>query len=100
MADNKEVLHERLYVTVPGTDRLRKSSAGTVRRLVGEGWREVARQQRPEHPEYLMARFERTGHLPLKARLPKGPQEQPRFERRPRGQGPGGPPGRGGRRGR
>ncbi len=97
MADFKEVLHERLYVRVPGTDKLRKTAAGRVKHLVTAGWREMERIQRPEHADYLVARFERTGHPPLKTRLPKGPQEQPRFERRPRFGGPGGP---GGPRGR
>ena len=83
MAEYKEVRHERLYVTVPGTDKLRKTAAGRLRRLLADGWRETERWQKPDHVE---VRIERTGLTPLKVRLPKGVQEQPRFERRPRGQ--------------
>jgi len=84
MADHKEVRLERLYVKVPGTDKLRKTAAGRLRRLLAEGWRETERAQNADH---VAVRFERTGHTPLKYRLPKGPQEQARPERRPRGQG-------------
>ncbi len=87
MGDYKEVMQERLYVKVPGTDKLRKNSAGRLRYLMATGWRETAREQKADH---LAVQVERTGHTPLKARLPKGPQEQPRFERRPRNQNFGG----------
>ena len=92
MGDHKEILQEQLYVKVPGTDKLRKSAAGRIRYLLATGWRETAREQKADH---VAVQFERTGHVPLKARLPKGPQEQPRFERRPRGQGNFGGGGRG-----
>ena len=92
MSDYKEVLHERLYVKVPGTDKLRKTAAARLKHLLANGYREIERAQRPDH---IMVRFERTGHAPLKARIPKkGPEIK--IERRPRrdGQG-GGPAGRG-----
>jgi hypothetical protein len=80
MADYKEVLHERLFVRVPGTDKLRRTAANRLKHLLGNGWRETDRRQEPDH---VMIRFERTGHAPMKARLPKkGPEV--RIERRPR----------------
>jgi hypothetical protein len=93
MPDYKEVLHERLYVRVPGTDKLRKTAAARIKHLLANGWRETERDQRPDH---VMVRFERTGHAPMRARLPKAVPEV-KFERRPRGQGRGGPGGPGGR---
>jgi uncharacterized membrane protein YgcG len=87
MSDYKELRVERLYVTVPNTDKLRRNAAGRHRHLLADGWREVERRQEPDH---IWVRYERTGHLPLRFRLPKGPQEAVRFERRPRGGGPGG----------
>jgi hypothetical protein len=91
MPDYKEVLHERLYVKVPGTDKLRKTAAARLKHLLANGYREIERAQNPDH---IMVRFERTGHAPLKARLPKkGPEI--RIERRPRRDGQGGPGGRG-----
>jgi len=92
MSDYKEVLHERLYVKVPGTDKLRKTASARLKHLLANGYREIERAQKPDH---IMVRFERTGHAPLKARIPKkGPEIK--IERRPRrdGQG-GGPAGRG-----
>jgi hypothetical protein len=80
MADYKEVLHERLFVRVPGTDKLRKTAANRLKHLLANGWRETDRRQEPDH---VMVRFERTGHAPMKARLPKGAPEV-RIERRPR----------------
>lgn len=92
MADYKEILHERLYVRVPGTDKLRKTAAARLKHLLAEGWRETGRDS---HPDHIMVKLERTGHAPLKARLPKiGPEV--RVERRPRRDG--GPPGGRGRR--
>ena len=89
MADYKEILHERLYVRVPGTDKLRRTASARLKHLLADGWREISREVRPDH---IMVRLERTGHAPLKARLPKKSPEV-RIERRPRG--PGGPGGRG-----
>ncbi|HEY7401669.1 MAG TPA: hypothetical protein VH989_12330 [Actinomycetota bacterium] len=88
MADYKEVRHERLYVTVPGSEQLRKTASARLKHLLANGWRETDRQR---HPDHVMVRFERTGHAPLKARLPKATPEV-RIERRPRRDGPGGPP--------
>ena len=78
MADYKEVLHERLYVKVPGTDTLRKTAASRRKHLLAAGWRETDRFQKPDHIEI---RFERTGHAPMQARRPRYVPEQ-RFERR------------------
>lgn len=83
MAEYKEVTHERLYVRVPGTDKLRKTAGNRLKHLVAAGWRETDRQMFPDH---VMVRFERTGHAPMRARLPKqGPEI--RIERRPRRDG-------------
>lgn len=92
MANYKEVQVERLYVRVPGTDKLRKGAAGRLRHLLADGWRETERTHKADH---IAVRVERTGHTPLKGRLPKGAPAPQRFERRPRGQGQFG--GRGGR---
>lgn len=67
MADYREVLHERLYVRVPGTDKLRRTAAARLKHLLANGWREIERSQ---DTDYLRVRLERTGHAPMKARLP------------------------------
>ena len=86
MADYKEVLHERMYVRIPGTDKLRKTASNRLKHLIANGWRETDRQQFPDH---IMMRFERAGHAPMKARLPKaGPEIH--IERRPRRDNQGG----------
>lgn len=90
MADYKEVIHERLYVRVPGTDKLRKTAAARLKHLLANGWRET---ERGRTADYVQVRFERTGHAPMKARLPKkGPEIR---DQRPRRRD-GGPGGRGG----
>lgn len=83
MADYREVLHERLYVTVPGSDRLRKTAASRIKHLMANGWRELERKQ---HPDHIMVKLERTGHAPMRARIPKEVPEV-RIERRPRRDG-------------
>ena len=90
MADYREVLHERMYVRVPGGDKLRKTAAARLKHLLATGWREVERNQLPDH---IWIRFERTGHAPMKARLPKKAPEV-EIQRRPRrdGRGFGGRP--------
>jgi hypothetical protein len=89
MPDYREVLHERLFVTVPGTDKLRRTASSRLKHLLANGWREMERKQ---HPDHIMVRFERTGHAPMKARVPKAVPEV-RIERRPRRDA--GPPPRG-----
>ena len=90
MSDYKEIIHERLYVKVPGGDRLRKNAAARQKHLLANGWRETERNQ---NADYIQVRFERTGHAPMKARLPKkGPEI--RDQRRPRRDNRGGPGGR------
>ena len=93
MADYKQILHERLYVRVPGTDKLRKTAASRLKHLIANGWRETERKQQPDH---IWVRFERTGHAPMQARLPKKAPEIV-IERRPRRDNRGGSF-RGGRR--
>ena len=61
MPDYKEILHERLYVRVPGTDKLRKTAAARLKHLLANGWRETDRQQTPDH---MMVRFERPATPP------------------------------------
>jgi len=97
MAEFKEVRVERLYVKVPNTDKLRKTAAGRHRYLLATGWREMDRKLEFDH---VTVRYERTGHTPLKSRLPKVEPEVQRMDRRPRGQfGGGGGRGFGGRGG-
>jgi hypothetical protein len=83
MADYKEVTHERLYVKVPGSDKLRKTAAARLKHLLASGWRETERTQATD---YIQVRLERSGHAPMKARLPK-PAPEIRIERRPRRDG-------------
>jgi hypothetical protein len=91
MADYREVLLERLYVRVPGTDKLRRTATARLKHLLANGWREIERSQ---DTDFVRVRLERTGHAPMKARLPKiGPEI--RIERRPRRDGQGGQGGRG-----
>jgi len=83
MADYKEVLHENLYVKVPGSDNLRKTAASRLKHLLATGWRETGRMR---HTDYVQVRLERTGHAPMKARMPrKAPEIQ--IQRRPRRDG-------------
>jgi hypothetical protein len=93
MPDYREVIHERFYVRVPGTDKLRRTHAARLKHLLANGWRE---SERTQNPDYLQVRFERTGHAPMRARLPKGAPEQS-DQRRPRRDAQGGR-GRSGRR--
>ena len=113
MSDYKEVVHERLYVRVPGGDKLRKTAAGKLKYMLAAGWRET---QRWQHPDHITVRLERSGHAPTMkilaqaptpaaAREPRRPWRRlrrswrwlrrswRRWLRRP---GPGGPPGAGG----
>ena len=75
MAEYKQVLHERFYVRVPGTDKLRKTAASRLKHLVATGWRETERDRKPDH---IWVRFERTGHAPMQARLPEKAPEPDR----------------------
>jgi hypothetical protein len=95
MGDHREVLYERLYVKVPGTDKLRKTAAARLKHLLANGYREIERTQAPDH---IVVHVERTGIAPLKARLPRKEAPDQRYERRPRGQGFGGRGSGGGRR--
>ncbi|MDP9295695.1 MAG: hypothetical protein M3O88_03225 [Actinomycetota bacterium] len=93
MGDHKEVLYERLYVKVPGTDKLRKTAQARLKSLLSDGYRETERTQAPDH---IVVRVERAGVPPLKVRLPRQEAPDQRYERRPRNQQFGG--GRGGGR--
>jgi hypothetical protein len=93
MGDHKEVLYERLYVKVPGTDKLRKTAQARLKSLLSDGYRETERTQAPDH---IVVRVERSGVPPLKVRLPRQEAPDQRSERRPRNQQVGG--GRGGGR--
>ena len=98
MPDYKQVIHERLYLKEPGTERFRKTSAGRLKRLLAEGWRETERWHAEDH---ITVRLERAGVSPwigqpirLKA------ADMPAARRDARGRGQGGGPGGGGRGGR
>jgi len=82
VADYKEVVHQRLYVKVPGGEKLRKTSAGKLKYLLAAGWRETDRWQ---HPEYITLKLERSGHAPTMKILPKPPPPPQRMNRGGRG---------------
>jgi hypothetical protein len=84
MGEHKEVRHERLYLRVPGSDKLRKGAAGRLKHLLATGWREV---DRTHTSEYVQVRVERSGHIPLNVRIKEGP---PPPARAPRGSWGGG----------
>ena len=90
MAEYREVVHERLFVKVPGGDKLRKTAAGRLKYMLTAGWRETNRWQ---NPEFITIRLERSGHAPTMKILPKPP---PPPQRMNRGGGRGGFGGRGG----
>lgn len=98
MADYKEVRVERLYVKVPGGERIRKNAAGRLRHLLSAGWREM---ERSTEGDFVRVRLERSGHAPPMLRLPKIQAVQGRPPRQGQGNfgqrgGPGqGPRGRG-----
>jgi hypothetical protein len=92
VGEHKEVRHERLYLKVPGGDKLRARAEGRVKHLLATGWREV---ERTPTSEYVRVRFERTGHVPANLKLKQGPPP----ERRPRERDDRGGRGRGGPRG-
>ena len=87
MSDYKEVVHQRLYVRVPGGDKLRKTSAGKFKYMLAAGWRETDRWQTPE---YITVKLERSGHAPTMKILPKPPPPPQRMNRGGRGGGFGG----------
>jgi hypothetical protein len=90
MADYLEIRHERLYLKVPGTDKVRKTAEGRFKRLTAAGWKETDRKV---ETDYVLVRLERSGHRPPMTRIPKAAPLQPRTRR---DSGPGGPGGRGG----
>jgi hypothetical protein len=89
MGEHREVVHERLYVKEPGTERFRKSAAARLRYMLSTGWRET---ERWHAQDYLTVRMERTGVVPKMTTIPKPPPMAPR-ERRGGFGGPGGPGG-------
>jgi hypothetical protein len=92
MADHHEVMNVRLYLKEPGSERLRKTSAGRLRLLLSTGWRET---ERWHAPGYITVKVERSGHVPRMTRLPKPPPPQARPPRQSSGaRGPGGGRGR------
>jgi hypothetical protein len=88
MAEYREVVHQRLYLREPNTERLRKSSAGRLRYLLATGWKET---ERWHAPEYITVKMERSGVAPRMTQMPKIAPPPPRPPRSQRfGQGPGG----------
>jgi hypothetical protein len=61
LPDYKEVIHERLYLREPRTERLRKTSAGRLKHLTATGWRET---ERWHADDYITVRLERSGVSP------------------------------------
>jgi len=93
MPDYKEVRHERLYVKVPGGEKIRKTAQGRLKTLIAEGWRETERKQ---ETEYIQVRLERSGHRPPMMLIPAPVPQQGRTRRDSFG-GPGRGQGGGGR---
>lgn len=93
MPDYKEVRHERLYVKVPGGEKIRKTAQGRLKALIAEGWRETERKQ---ETEYIQVRLERSGHRPPMMLIPAPVPQQGRTRRDSFG-GPGRGQGGGGR---
>ena len=56
MGEHREVLHERLYLKEPRTERLRKGAAAHLRHLLADGWRET---ERWHADNYITVRVER-----------------------------------------
>jgi hypothetical protein len=90
MAEYKEVVHQRLYVKEPRTERLRKNAAGWLRHQLATGWKET---ERWHADDYVTVRLERSGHAPRMMRMPKITPVQGRPPRRFGQGGPGGPRG-------
>jgi hypothetical protein len=90
MAEYKEVVHQRLYVKEPRTEKLRKGAAGWLRHQLATGWKE---SERWHADDYVTVKLERSGHAPRMMKMPKIPPPQARPPRRQFGQGggPGGP---------
>jgi hypothetical protein len=88
VAEYREIIHERLYLKEPRTERLRKMSAARLQHLLSTGWRET---DRLHTDDFMTVRMERTGHAPLMKRMPKIEPPPPRQSRGGFGQGPGGP---------
>ncbi len=92
MGDHKEVRYERLFVKVPGGDKLRKTADGRLHHLLNDGWREI---ERSHTSDYIQVHLERTGHVSRNVKIKEAPAVQVRERRRGFGfGGPGG--GRGG----
>jgi hypothetical protein len=102
MGEHHEVMHERLYLKEPRTERLRRSSAARLRYLLATGWRET---ERWHAEDYITVKVERSGYAPRMTKLPKiipPPPRPPRqgFGDRGSSFGQRGPRGGGGGRGR
>lgn len=69
MAVRNEVSTLRLHLKVPGTDRLRKGSAATLRHLLASGWQETHRTTAATH---VVVRLERPAPREPRVRLHGG----------------------------
>jgi hypothetical protein len=85
VADHKQIIYERYYVKVPGSDRLRKNAAGRLRHLLASGWREMGRTK---SGDYIEVHLERTG-VPPPFKPRPAPAQAPRERRTGFGQGGG-----------
>jgi hypothetical protein len=87
VGEHREVMHERLYLKEPQSERLRKGAAGRLRHLLATGWRET---ERWHAADYVTVRVERSGHAPRMNRIPR-PAPAPPPRRRPEFGQPRGP---------
>src|SRR6266508_3984785 len=85
MADHHEVMHERLYLKEPRTERLRKGAAGHLHHLLATGWRAPERRHADDS---ITVKMEPPGHAPPAAGMPKVEPPPPRTRRERFGQGP------------
>ena len=89
MAEYREVIHRRLYLKEPRSERLRKTAAGHLKHLLDTGWKETDRWY---SNDYITVCMERSGHAPRMTRLPKVVPPPPRPPRNRLGQGAGSGP--------
>jgi hypothetical protein len=86
MAVRNEVTTIRLYMKAPGSDRLRKGSEATLRRLLATGWHEIHRTGERDYVDVRLSRpVARESQLGLPGNASVGGRIDPATTRRLRG---------------